>query len=81
MKTFNCGHCGGRHNSLEQVKACSQVVNNPVADTTVRDRIVTTTCVTWHKDEDGFKYPEKHRWTGLLSEVVANKNVCPEHRS
>jgi len=69
MKTFTCGHCGGRHQDLEQVKACSQVANDTVGNT--KDRVVTTTC-GWGKSA--------HRWTAPLSEVVLNKNICPDHR-
>lgn len=79
MKTFNCGHCGGRHTSLEQVKACSQGNNTQVADTTVRDRVVTSSCSRW-EEVDGKWVKHTHRWNGLLSEVVSNNNRCPDHR-
>lgn len=39
---------------------------------TKNDRIVTTTC-GWGK--------AAHKWEGLLSDVIAHKNTCPQHRS
>ena len=36
------------------------------------DRIVTTTC-SWGK--------AAHKWEGPLSEVIAHRNICPQHRS
>lgn len=35
------------------------------------DRVVTTTC-GWGK--------AAHKWEGPLSEVIAHKNTCPQHR-
>lgn len=79
MKTFNCGHCGGRHNTLEQVKACSQGSNTQITDTTVRDRVVTSTCSLW-QEVDGKWVKHTHRWTAPLSEVIAHNNRCSDHR-
>lgn len=76
-RSYKCGHCGGRHQDLEQVKACSQVSNDKVSHNA--DRIVTATCVRWVTQEDEPSIREVHNYTALLSQVAGQK-CCPDHR-
>lgn len=86
MSKYNCGHCAGRHDTIEQVKACSSESGNiviedraPVAKTLDTKRVVKATCINWTLDQEKW-VRNAHTWEGQLSEVKGQK-CCPEHRS